>query len=228
LNIRKTPVSVIGLGADPDFFRPGLDADFLRVKYGCREKTVLLTVAELKRRKGVDKTLLAIKALGEKGKNLLYLVVGDGPERPRLERIARENGLENRVIFTGAVPDKDLRFYYALCDIFVLPNREEKNGDVEGFCIVFIEAGACEKPVIGGKSGGATDSVAHGKTGILVDPFNEQAIAEKIAWLVENRDKALEMGKNGRQRILSIFTWPLMTSKTEMVYTEIFSRKKRR
>jgi phosphatidylinositol alpha-1,6-mannosyltransferase len=204
-----------------------LDAEFLKIKYATRRKKVLLTVAEFKPRKGIDKVLQALHLLGERAKDILYLVVGEGPDRKRLMEIVQNLGLSEQVVFTGAVSDRDLPFHYAIADIYIMPNREEENGDIEGFGISFIEAQAAEKPVIGGDSGGVPDSVADGKTGILVNPQDEKEIAGKIMELLDNPDKARTLGKQGRERVTALFSWPNITSKTEMIYTKVFEKTRR-
>jgi phosphatidylinositol alpha-1,6-mannosyltransferase len=226
-NIHKTPVSVIHYGVDHETFRPDLDAEFLKIKYGTRRKKVLLTVAELRRRKGIDQVLSALKLLGDKAKDIVYVIVGEGEDRERLQALAAEYGLAGQVLFTGAVSDKDLPFHYAICDAYVMPNREEKNGDLEGFGITFIEAQAAEKAVIGGESGGVPDSIVDGKTGLLCPPGDAEALSAKIRRILENPKEAEELGRNGRARAISLFTWPLIMNKTEMVYEKVFERAKR-
>ena len=133
--------------------------------------------------------------------------MGQGPDEQRIKDLAKAYDLENEVFFTGPVPDKELRLHYSICDIYIMPNREDPPEDVEGFGIVFIEANASEKPVIGGNSGGVIDSIVDGKTGFLVNPLDEDEIAEKIQWLLQNRQGAEEMGKTGRKRAIALFSW---------------------
>jgi phosphatidylinositol alpha-1,6-mannosyltransferase len=227
-NLPNTPVSVIGLGVDAEVFRPDLDSDFLKIKYGCRQKKVLLTVAELKKRKGVDKVLQAMSLLGDRGREVLYLIVGSGPDRGRLMEITRRLGLNERVIFADPVSDRDIPYYYAICDVYIMPNRQEEDGDIEGFGITFIEAQASEKPVIGGLSGGVPDAVADKRTGFLVNPLDEKEIAGRILELIENSEAARAMGKSGRERVTSLFQWPVIASKTEMIYAKLFEKVRRR
>lgn len=223
-----TPVSVITYGVDTELYRPDLDAEFLRIKYGTRRKKVLLTIAELKPRKGVDKVLAAINLLGDQAKDILYIVAGEGPDRERLMEISSNLGLSDRVIFPGLISDRDLPFHYAIADIYVMPNREEKNGDIEGFGITFIEAQAAEKPVIGGRSGGVPDAISDLKTGFLVNPDDEKDIAAKLWELIENKDEAAAMGRQGRERVSALFSWPTIISKTEMVYAKVFEKIRKR
>jgi len=89
-----------------------------------------------------------------------------------------------------------------------MPNRTlENSADVEGFGIVFLEANACLKPVIGGLSGGVPDAVDHGKTGVLVDANIPDNIADTVVTLLSDPDKMEAMGRTGRQRVIDNFTW---------------------
>jgi phosphatidylinositol alpha-1,6-mannosyltransferase len=127
--------------------------------------------------------------------DMQYAIVGDGPERARLEALARELGVERAVQFAGAV--LDVVPWYQACDVFVMMSRD-REGEVEGFGIAFAEAGACGKPVIGGRSGGTAEAVLDGVTGILVD--GERALAETIVNLLTDRETAARMGRVGRER----------------------------
>lgn len=119
-------------------------------------KKVLLTVGRLVERKGIDKTIEALQIVKNKISGVLYIIAGDGPYRPVLEKMADDLKLGDNVLFTGYVSEEDKRFYYSVADVFVMPNRELDDGNVEGFGIVFLEANSFGKPVIGGKSGGGS------------------------------------------------------------------------
>jgi phosphatidylinositol alpha-1,6-mannosyltransferase len=208
-------------GVDTDFFIPMEKNEELIEKYSLKDKTVLLTVGRLDERKGHDMVLEAIAKLIPDYPNILYLIVGKGREEERLKRIVLEKGLKSNVIFTGYVDDDKLPAYYNLCDIFVLPNRiTEKSalrGDYEGFGIVFLEAGACEKPVIGGRSGGVTDAVFDGLTGYLVDPLSPEDIAAKIKVLLDNPILRKRMGDEGRDRVVKDFDWRVLIKRFEEI-----------
>jgi phosphatidylinositol alpha-1,6-mannosyltransferase len=117
-----------------------------------------------------------------------YLVVGEGPDRPRLERLAHTLGLEHRVSFLGRLELSEIVELYSLADLFVLLSREEPP-DVEGFGLVFLEAAACGLPSVGGRSGGIPDAIDEGHTGWLVDPNNVEEIAATIAGLLQRPDQ---------------------------------------
>jgi phosphatidylinositol alpha-1,6-mannosyltransferase len=195
-------------GVDSRVFTPGPKPESLVRTYGVEGKRVLLTVARLAKRKGHDLVLRALPFLAGHH-DLHYLIVGAGEDRPRLEALAGETGLENRVTFAGWVEDRDLPDYYRLADIYVMPNREvlEVTDSLEGFGISFIEAAACGIPAIAGKSGGTGAAVLDRETGYLVDPENPRELADRIRLLLDSPDLRSEMGRKGRERVEREFGW---------------------
>ncbi len=193
---------------DADIFTPGPPPEHLIEKLGLEGKQVLLTVARLTRRKGHDLVLKAMDILRNRDA-LHYVIVGLGEDRERLEGIVGTLGLTGSVTFAGRVEDSELPDYYRLCDIYVMPNREvlESTDSIEGFGISFIEANACEKPAIGGRSGGTDAAVVDGVTGYLINPENPEELAEKMCFLLNNPDVSAEMGRAGRERVLREFFW---------------------
>ena len=165
-------------------------------------KKVLLTVGRLVESKGHEAVIRSLKKVVEKFPEILYCIVGSGPTEESLKIIINELGLTNTVIFAGEVDDEELPSYFHSCDVFIMTSREiKKRGEVEGFGIVFLEAGACGKPVIGSKSGGIPDAVIDGVTGILVDPFDIEEIADAIIRLLSNENLAARLGENGKKRV---------------------------
>ena len=129
------------------------------------------------------------------------------------------------MVFLSGVKDGELAAYYRSCDIFVLVSKEiSDQGLVEGFGIVFLEAGLCSKPVIGGRSGGIPDAVADGVTGILVDPADKHAIASAIIRLLTDRELAKEMGENGRRRIENEFNIDAFGKKLENMFKGVLTQ----
>ena len=125
--------------------------------------------------------------------------------------VKREN-LEDVVHFCGYIPPEELPLYYSLCDVYIMPSRELRDrGDTEGFGITYLEANACEKPVVGGRSGGVEDAIVDGVTGFLVDPLNSEDIADALIRLLGNPELSAKMGRQGRSRILEGYTWHRIT-----------------
>lgn len=196
-------------GVDYDIFKPIAKPADLVEKYGLREKKTILTISRLVERKGHDIVLKALPQMLKTVPNLSYIIVGNGPYKEGLKALCTKLDLNSVVTFVGHVPDEDLVNYYNLCDVFVMPNREifDTTDSIEGFGITFIEANACKKPVIGGKSGGAVEAVVDGVTGFLVDPHNETEVAQRIIGLLQNEELSRRIGEDGRRRVENEFSW---------------------
>ena len=165
-------------------------------------------------RKGMDRVIEALPMVLEKCSDVVYLIVGgvltseDEAFRQTLMQRVRELGLGDRVLCVGQVPPDELPLYYTTCDVFVLPNRETADSHgVEGFGIVFLEANACGKPVIGGRSGGVADAVVHGETGLLVNGEDVDEIADAIITLLSDTALAQRLGGQGRELVVREFSW---------------------
>jgi phosphatidylinositol alpha-1,6-mannosyltransferase len=208
LGVEASKVTKIYPGVDHSAFRPAVPGEILALKqrFGLQERRIILTVGRLVTRKGHDQVIGALGSVVERVPDAVYVVVGDGPDREVLERLVRERGLENHVVFAGSRSPDEVAPYYQIADLFIMPSRNIE-GDAEGFGIVFIEAGACHVPVIGGASGGVADAVAHGDTGLLVDPMSADDIAHAMITLLEDEDLAKSMGKAGRARAEREFSW---------------------
>lgn len=142
-------------------------------KYNLNNKKIILTVGRLVSRKGQDMVIKGISQIPE----AIYLIVGDGPDKERLAKLAKDNEVSQRVFFTGRLNDQETAISYAVCDLFIMLSREEGD-DFEGYGIVFKEAQSFHKPVIAGRSGGTIDAI--GSNGILVDPNNLEEVVKVI------------------------------------------------
>jgi phosphatidylinositol alpha-1,6-mannosyltransferase len=180
MGVPPEKIEVIFNGVDIHRFTPRPKNRELIERYGLERKRILVSVGRLVERKGIDHVLKALPAVRKAHPDVHYVVVGDGPYRARLEEIAREEEVEAHVTFAGSVPSETLVDHYALADLFVMPNRQLADGDTEGFGLVFLEANACGKPVIGGRAGGAVEAIHDGVSGLLVDGWNVGEIAEAI------------------------------------------------
>lgn len=174
-------------GVDVERFQPGPKRADLIERHGIAGKRIILTVGRIVPRKGFDAVIRAMPKILEQVPDAHYLVVGRGHYRPMLEGLVAEHGMGEHVTFAGMVADEDLADYYRLCDLFVMANREMPDGDTEGFGLVFLEANACGKPVVGGVAGGAVEAVRHGENGLLVDGWSVEAIAETITRLLTDK-----------------------------------------
>ncbi len=174
----------------------------LRARHG---GPLVLSLARLVPHKGIDVVLQAISTLSEPA-GLRYVVVGDGPDRPRLEALARRLGVSDRVIWRARVDDDGRAAWLHACDVFALMSRR-RGCDVEGFGIALLEAAACRRPVIAGRSGGVADAVQDGVTGWLCPPEDPVAVARRLEMLLSNRELGRAAGQAGRERLERAFTW---------------------
>ncbi len=198
--IAQNRIEVIANGVDIDRFTPGPSDIGLLNRFGLRGKRVLLTVGRLEIRKGHDRVIESLPLILEKHPDLVYMVVGSGKTLDALRSLAELHGVSDRVIFVGAVSDSELISFYRTAEVFIMANRTLDDGDTEGFGLVFLEAGACRKPVIGGNAGGVPDAVSHGQTGLLVDGNSPVEIAAACCSLLDDPSLATRLAEAGLQR----------------------------
>ena len=165
----------------------------------------LLSVGRLVKRKGQGKVIEIMPHLLEKYPHLKYVIVGNGPERPFLKAQIERLCLGNCVTLASGISNKKLTHYYSLCDIFVLHCDFLPPNDVEGFGMVFLEANLYGKPVIGGNTGGTSDAIIHGKSGLLINPRSTVDLKRTISYLIENKNIRKELGSYGRDRVIKNF-----------------------
>lgn len=179
----------------------------LRERLDLVNKFIILTVGRLTKAKGVDTVLQALPQVLEAIPQAHYVVLGDGPARFDLERLAREQDVSQAVTFLGAKAHQEIADFYAMSDLFVMtPHENPDTMNVESFGIVYLEANFLELPVIASRAGGITDAVKHGETGLLVPPGQPAALAQAIIALQQDLKLSQELVKNGRQRVLDQFT----------------------
>lgn len=164
----------------------------------------LLTVSRLwpeEKMKGVDHTIEAFAEIAPRFPDAVYRIVGRGGDKPRLERLAVERGVGERVVFEQDLTDEELASRYRRATAFVLPSGQE------GFGIVFLEAMRFSKPCIGGNAGGTPEVIEAGRTGYLVDFGDRAQLVEAIARLLGDPPAAHEMGAAGRRRLVEQFSF---------------------
>lgn len=190
-------ITLIQNGVDVERFTPGVKSRVLSERYGLDGKKVVLTLGRLVQRKGADMAIRAMARILKVRPEVHYLIVGDGELRPELERIIVEEGVAEQVTLVGTVSEAELVEYFRLCDLFLMPNRTLADGDTEGFGLVFREANACGKPVIGGRAGGVVEAVIDGQSGYLVDGENIDEIETTVLKLLDNPALAATLGEKG-------------------------------
>lgn len=180
--IESDRIQVIPNGVDFTAFG-GSEASVVRkqMRLGA-EDFVLLTVSRLVPRKGHALVIEAMRGLP----GVVYLIVGEGSERVRLQQLAKSAGISNRVTFTGYVPDEALPDYYHACDAFVMASQHMgEAGSVEGFGLTYLEANAAGKAVIGTRTGGIASAIKHEYNGLLCEP-DAASVAQAVRRLKED------------------------------------------
>jgi phosphatidylinositol alpha-1,6-mannosyltransferase len=185
------------------------------------EHPTFVTVARLEDRyKGHDVLVRSLALVREQVSDVEWVVIGDGPLRLELERLASSHGVADSVRFLGAVSDEQRNLWLRRADLLAMPSRLPGAGLAgEGFGIVYMEAAAYGKPVVAGNVGGAVDAVRDGETGLLVDPTDPVAVGGAIARLLLDEELARRLGRAGAQRARS-FAWPLIVERLEAVLLE--------
>jgi len=144
-----------------------------------------------------------------------YAVIGDGPDRTRLEKLAESRDLANRVHFLGIISHAHLPEALSQADLFVQPSVGE-----EAFGISVIEAMACSLPVLASRKGGLLEVVVDGQTGLLLPAADVSAWRQAIASLLAEPQNLEAMGREGRKRVVSKFTWAANARKLEDLLLE--------
>jgi phosphatidyl-myo-inositol dimannoside synthase len=149
----------------------------LLAKHGLGGKKVIMTLGRLdpvEQAKGFDRVIAVLPQLIEAEPDIAYLIVGTGGDKPRLEALASEHGVTDRVVFAGFVKEEEKSAYYNLADAYVMPSV------YEGFGFVFIEALACGVPCVASNADGGQEAVLHGELGAVVDPHDQTALKAAI------------------------------------------------
>ncbi|MFT3661956.1 MAG: glycosyltransferase family 4 protein [Gordonia sp. (in: high G+C Gram-positive bacteria)] len=206
-------------GVDVERFAPNPVArHLLRERYGLGERPVVVCLSRLVPRKGQDVLIRALPQLIDDVPDVHLMIVGGGPYGDRLKELAAENGVEDRVTFTGSVPPEELPGHYALADVFAMPTRTRGGGlDVEGLGIVFLEASACGVPVVAGDSGGAPETVREGETGLVVDGRDVGAVANAVSSLLRDPERARTMGEAGRRWTVEHWQWKQQAARLQQL-----------
>ena len=179
----------------------------------------ILTVCRLTKNdayKGVDSVIKSLPAVVKECGPVCYRIVGEGDDAPRLKALAEELRVSSYITFVGELSDSELREEYRRCSLFVMPSEKE------GFGIVFLEAMAHGKPVIGGAHGGTTSVIVPGETGLLVNRLDVAGLALSIARILKDDGLRLRLGRAGNERVRAAFTFPSFEANLDSFLQTIF------
>ncbi|MGB2800298.1 MAG: glycosyltransferase family 4 protein [Dehalococcoidia bacterium] len=225
-------IVTVHFGVDLDRFNPNIDGIGIRQKYGLEGKDVILFVGTINERKGVEYLVKAANIVVNEYeyRNVSFLLVGpveafglkediQTPYMAKTLSLIKNYGLKQNVKLTGLVPQEELGSFYAACDIFVLPTL----GEATATPSVVLEAMACGRPVVVTRVGGMPVQVRDRHSSFLVDPADEKQLAQMIAYLIDNREQAKEMGAYGRRIAEEEFNWNRIAERILQVYEAVVS-----
>ena len=204
--IDPNKIDVINNGVDlTDFNRNGKDRCVWPMSI--RDRHIILSVSRLVERKGQENLLRAMSLVVTSHPDAHCVIVGGGPLESRLRDLVRELGLQSQCTIIGPAPHNIVVNYFRNCDVFALPCRTLSDGDTEGFGLVFLEAGACGKPVVAGIAGGTIEAVQDEETGLLVDGADIAQIATAITRLLDDTVFSARLGDQAWLRAQGC-NWP--------------------
>ncbi|TDC94900.1 glycosyltransferase family 4 protein [Actinomadura sp. 7K507] len=203
-------------GVDDEVFRAGAGGAEIRARHGLTDRPVAVCVSRLVPRKGQDALIHAWPRVLRSVPDAALLLVGGGPYRADLERLAASLGVGGSVVFTGGVPWEELPACYDAGDVFAMPCRTRRRGlDVEGLGIVYLEASATGLPVVAGDSGGAPDAVLQDETGVVVPGRSVARVAEALTGLLADPRRARAMGEKGRAWVEREWRWEVQAARLD-------------
>lgn len=212
-------IAVMHPGVDASRFVPAEPDAATRARLGWTGRRVVLTVGAFQKRKGQDMLIRALPAIRAACPDVLCVMAGEGWERSHLESLVEDGGVGDAVQFLDVPDDERLILCYQQCDLFVLPNRQV-GWDIEGFGIVLLEAQACGKAVVAGRSGGTAETLVPDVTGVLVHSETPGPVADAVISLLNDPDRRQRMGAAGRDWVAGRFDWAPLRRQAEALFAD--------
>jgi phosphatidylinositol alpha-1,6-mannosyltransferase len=205
-------------GVDDTAFRPGTGGDVVRERHGLGDRPVVVCVSRMVPRKGQDVLVRALPAIRRRVPDAALLLVGGGPHLKNIEKAVAQQGLERDVVLAGRVPWDQTPAYYDAGDVFAMPTRTRLLGlEPEALGICYLEAAATGLPVVVGDSGGAPDAVLDGENGYVVPGRSVEAVADRVATLLEDRELAARFGARGREWVAAQWRWDDLAARLQQL-----------
>lgn len=215
-NVPRDKIWMIPNGVDPEIYRPSAIDRSLRHKYAYPSERIVFYVGRLVPEKGVNVLIGAVPRILSAHPNTKFIIVGEGYSREMLSSLAKFLGVEHKVYFTGYVSDGEVKELLKLADVQVVPSIYEPFG------IACLEGMASGIPVVVSDTGGLSEIVEDGFTGLKVPPDNSDAIAYAVNRLLSNSALRESMSKRARERAVEKFSWRTIANLTTKMYDSIF------
>lgn len=201
----------------------GVDCQAVRPRAPEEETPTILHVARLVEVKGAEYLIRAFATLAARHPKTQLELIGDGPLRARLQKLAGSLGLAERIRFTGALPHAEVLARMRRAAMLVLPSVCTASGRVEGLGMVLMEAAAAGVPVIGSRVGGIPEGIAEGRSGLLVPERDPDALATCMETLLNDGDLRRRMGADARAFVEERFDIHRQTALLESFYDEVIA-----
>ena len=214
-------------GVDMDIFKPlPVDpGDTFFKRLGIPDHLpAVLTMGRHIAWKGFANLLEAVSRITDRAPFVL-IIGGQGPQTPALKNLAERLKIQDRVVFTGRIPNSDMPRLYNRADVFALPSIMDEAGNTEGLGVVLMEAMACGISCVASNVGGIPDVVRDGDNGFLIPPGDVTALADAILRLLTDRQLRQSMGENGRRFIAENYSWALITERTVALLEALHDRR---
>jgi len=202
-------------GVDLQRFNPLINGSSVKARLGITDHPMIFTLRFHIAKNGIEYLIRAIPPVLREVPEAVVVIGGDGPLRVYHEALANKLGVSQHTLFVGRIPQEELPYYYAACDVFIIPSI------IEAFGLVTIEAMACGKPVIGTNVGGIPDVITNGVNGIMVRPKDPQEIAEKLITLLRSSELRRELGLRGRKIVERKFDIERRIDRILSIYSEL-------
>lgn len=203
----------------------GVDCELIRPRSPSEERPIILHVARLVAVKGTRYLLHAFARLAPRHGEVQLVVIGEGPLRRSLRRLAAALGIGDRVRFLGALPHAEVLPWVRRAAMLVLPSIRTATGRIEGLGMVLLEAAACGVPVIGSNVGGIPECILDGQSGFLVAERAADALAERVGRLLDDPGLRQRMGAAGRALVERRFDMRRQTAALEAHYDAVLARR---
>lgn len=201
----------------------GVDCEGVRTRDTAEETRTILHVARLVEVKGTEYLIRAFARLPERHRDAELVIIGDGPLRRRLEKLARSLGMGARVRFLSSLPHGEVLAHMRKAAMLVLPSVTTKSGRVEGLGMVLLEAAASGVPAIGSRSGGIPEGIVEGETGFLTPERDPAALAARIADLLDDDALRARMGSAARALVEQRFDIRVQSDMLEAHYDALLA-----
>lgn len=214
------PIEVVPNGVDEKLFATeyrDTEIRSLRGYLGIKEEYVAVTTSRLVHKNSVDILIDAVSKFKEKRQNIKCLIIGEGPERKKLESQVKKLALEHNVIFLGHIQQNDLPLYFAISDMFIRPSRSEGLGNS------FLEAMSAGVPVIGTPVGGIVDFLKDGETGFVADPENSDSVAFKMHEILSDPARTGKIVRKAQELVRRSYSWEIVAKMMRNIFDRLIN-----